>query len=167
MFQWWKLWRLSGRLHSPLAETRREAVRGLGDIRDPRVPERLIPLLTDLDTSVRSETRLALRRQGTAALPALLSALDHSDPERGKAAAELLGELRDPQTVGPLLKALKFGAQPLRAPVGRALEAIGKPAVQSLRAALSDEYPYVRREVAGILARLGETVPPEQETSTS
>jgi HEAT repeat protein len=163
MFTWWKLWRLSSRLRSPVAETRQEAVRRLGQIRDPRVPERLVPLLTDSDTAVRREAFEALCQRGPDALPALLAALNHSDPERGKVAAELLGRLRDPQTVPPLMKAMKYGAQPIRANVVRALEEIGQPAIEALRNALTDDYPYVRREAAAILERLGETISPTKK----
>jgi hypothetical protein len=86
------------------------------------------------------------------------AALLHPDPKVGVDAATRLGEMGDPQAVGPLLEALKFGAHPVRVAVIRAIERIGKPAIPALQAALNDPDVYLQTEAARILTRLSEPV---------
>jgi HEAT repeat protein len=90
---------------------------------------------------------VALRSLGGAALPALLQGLNDARPEVAAAAAELLGDLRREEVVRPLLVALKYAKRPVQLAAGRALGRCGAVAVPALREALTEEQPWVRRQI--------------------
>jgi len=135
------------------AEVRATAAMQLGDLREPWVPAELVRLLTDLYAAVRDAAREALRRQQGAALPVLLEGLKSPRLEVSVVAADLLGELRAPEAVEPLLVALKYSERPLRNAARRALERCGAVALPALWAAQAEAQPWVREQLEGILAQ--------------
>ena len=151
--------RLSRTLRSPDPGARHDAVQQLSRLGAPPAAELLVGCLSDPDPSVRESACAALGAFGEPGVAPLSAALSHPDPAVGKLAARALGATRSPAAAAPLLRALKFGDHALRPTVVEALEKVGAPAAGALREALADPYPYVRKEVEGILARLGEPVP--------
>ncbi len=85
---------------------RMQAAKALGRIKDSRAVEPLIPLLQDSVKAVREEAAAALAAIGDAAVPALLTALAHSEWLVRLHAVEALGKTRSPAAVEPLLSAL-------------------------------------------------------------
>jgi HEAT repeat protein len=134
-------------------EIRMQTAERLGGVFERWAGEVLAALLGDGHPAVREAALDSLRRQGDAALRPLLGALNHADPEVGKAAADLLGRLHSAEAVGPLLSALKYAARPVQTAARRALEALGGLAVPALEAARDDPQPWVRRQVEEILVQ--------------
>ncbi len=66
----------------------------------------------------------------------LIQALKDVDSNVRKAAAEALGEIKDPRAVEPLIQALKDGYLIVRQLAAEALVSIGKPAVPALKEAM-------------------------------
>jgi HEAT repeat protein len=98
----------------------------------------------------------ALIRIGSASVEALLPLLgDESDPAR--AAAQVLGTLRDPHAVEPLLAAMKHQDWRVREEVAKALGEIGDGrAAEPLGAALKDGDHMVRLAAVEALGQLGD-----------
>ncbi len=110
--------------------------------------------LASSDPAVRESAAKALRELGPAALPALHEGLKQADPRVGQASAELLGELRQPESVGPLLVALKYAARPVQLAARPALERLGTLAVPVLQEARSEPQVWVRQQIEEILAQV-------------
>ena len=134
-------------------EVRAKAAAQLGELREPWAPTELVRLLTDMYAAVRDAAKEALRRQQQAALPVLLEALKSPRLEVSVVAAELLGELRAPEAVEPLLIALKYSERPLQNASRRALERCGAVALPALWAAKAESQPWVREQIEGILTQ--------------
>jgi HEAT repeat protein len=87
--------------------------------------------------------------------PALIASLGHADPYMRTVAAEVLGRLREKQSVQPLITALRDHSKLVREKTAIALGHIGdKNAVQPLIESLNDEAEEVRVTVAGVLGHL-------------
>jgi HEAT repeat protein len=138
--------------HDPDPEQRRRAAEQLGAISDPWVRDELLILLKDVFAEVRDAAREALRKQGTAATGVLVKALEDSDPRVAVPAAEVLGDLKDPMAVRPLMLVMKFGSVEVRAAAIRALIRYGQAAVPALEAATRDHDPWTRMRGEEILA---------------
>ena len=81
---------------------------GLGQIDDPRTAPALIATLADArhDDSTRAACAYAIgTRKITSAIPALIGALADNRGEAQRLAAWALGQIADPKTVGPLIRA--------------------------------------------------------------
>ena len=133
-------------------EQRRRAAEQLGAVSDPWVRDELLILLKDMFAEVRDAARESLRRQGAPAVGVLVKALDDSDPKVAVPAAEILGELKHPDAVRPLLLVMKFGSLEVRAAAIRALIRYGPAAVPALEAAVQDPDPWTRMRGEEILA---------------
>ena len=127
------------------------AATGLGRLTEEWASVELVRLLTDLYKQVRDSSLAALRQQGPLALATLVESLKHPRPEVQLIAAELLGDLRMVESVQPLLVVLKYSDRPLQRVARRALEQCGTLAIPALRAALEDQQPWVREQVADLL----------------
>jgi HEAT repeat protein len=132
--------------------TRALAAAELGRLTETWASVELVRMLTDLYKPVRDSSLAALRQQGAVALPTLIESLKHPRPEVQLIAAELLGELRLVECVQPLLVVLKYADRPLQRVARRALQQCGTVAIPSLRAALEEPQPWVREQVADLLA---------------
>lgn len=175
--------------------SRREAARYLPRFPAPRVNDRLAEVMAqDQVDFVRDEALTALATmRDSRAVPPLIAMLQNKKPlllnkfidNRGRA-ARLLGQIRDPRAVEPLLKLVTestdsqsiiiaaLGAigdvraiNPLFAlltnpdtkkqrSVIEALEQFSKTAVPEILPALKADYPIVRCQAARMLGRLGE-----------
>jgi HEAT repeat protein len=138
---------------------RRLAAERLAGISDPWVRDDLLMLLKDVYAEVRDAAREGLRRQGAAAVGVLVKALEDSDPRVAVPAAEILGDLKHPDAVRPLLLVMKFGALDVRAAATRALIRYGPAAVPGLEAATRDADPFTRMRGEEILAEIRRAAP--------
>ena len=142
-------------LENPDADVRWRGAVVLGDIGGAGAVEALIRALCDRDRYVRSRAEQALGRIGPEAVGPLLSLLGNGTPRARQAAAAALGWTRDPAPIGPLIAALGEEDPGLSEAAARALEHLGDLSVEPLMGALSHPQTAVRRQVAGILGRLG------------
>jgi len=96
-------------------QSRADAARVLGLIRDPRVFDSLMPALHDASALVRAAAADALADLGDArATEALVKACGDSDVTVCRAVYSALGRLCDPARVDALLVALRSDAMPVR-----------------------------------------------------
>lgn len=133
----------------------------LTKIVDPRAVEPLIWMLNqDPHYVLRLDVIMALGKIGDprAVEPLIESFTDDVDMNRTIAAA--LGGI-GPAVIEPLTYALKHGNQILRESAVLSLSCIGRPAIRSLVAALTDQSWSVRHAAAGALNQIGWT--PENE----
>ena len=140
------------------SSVRRAAAEALGKIGDPRAVEPLIAVPKDYYSGVRYAVTKALVKIGAPAVEPLIAALkdkDSKDSDVRQAAAEALGEIKDPRAVEPLIAALKDGDSDVRKAAAKALGEIKDPrAVEPLIAALKDAKWRVREAAAEALVSL-------------
>jgi HEAT repeat protein len=133
---------------------RRKAADALGGVAEPWACNDLLALLKDTIAEVRDAARAALKRQGAAAVPVLVKAVENGDPRVAVPAAETLGELKHPDAVRPLMLVMKFGSVEIRAAAIRALIRYGSAAVPALQEATQDPDPWTRMRGEEILAEI-------------
>jgi HEAT repeat protein len=85
-----------------------------------------------------------------------IAALKDEDWAIREEAAVMLGTLRDPRAVGPLVSVLRDGDRAVRDAAIGALLAIGEPAVTTLGACLSDPVLTVQELASSVLARIAD-----------
>ncbi len=88
-------------------EVRRWAMLGLGRSGDPASVPVLVNGLREPGRPERQAATEALAMLGAPAVPALVKALGHYNPDTQCAAAATLGRIADTRAVGPLIRALK------------------------------------------------------------
>ena len=144
-------------LQGPDDDTREEAARALGELKDPRAVTPLISALGDQNHFVRREAAKSLGRLGDErAIPALIQALKDDDRAGREGAAEGLADMKE-KALGPLISALKDPDWHVRMGVLVSLRIIGdKKAIPEITAALTDENRFVRREAVKSLGRIGD-----------
>jgi HEAT repeat protein len=134
---------------------RREAVRDLGRLGDPRAAPVLVELLADA-TPVRLAARDALAQLGEPALPVLRAALAHLPGEIRRAAIQVVDEIGGPGALDLLTAALGDADASVRwvaaDRLGARRAAIAFP---SLIALLGDPHPAVRATAVSALAAIG------------
>ncbi|MFH1480091.1 MAG: HEAT repeat domain-containing protein [Pseudomonadota bacterium] len=153
---------------------KRNAIEVLGKIGDHRAVGPFIKALEDQDLQVRLVAEHALVKIGKGAIESLIEVMKKKDPHlqasvkrvlrdlRGKAAgplilalsnqdssirknaAEVLGVIKSPESVTPLIAALKDTHPEVQSAAGRALIGLGKKGSKGLFDALGDKDPYVR-----------------------
>ena len=140
------------------SDVRYAAAKALGEIKDPRAVEPLIAVPKDYYSGVRYAVTEALVKIGAPAMEPLIAALkdkDSKDSDVRQAAAEALGEIKDPRAVEPLIAALKDEDSDVRAAAAYALGEIKDPrAVEPLIAALKDGDSDVRKAAAKALGEI-------------
>lgn len=121
--------RLLGGLQDESWRVRRLAADRLGAL--PATPATIDQLIVMLgrrdDTGARNAAAAVLAQLGLPALPALVQLLRHPDPDQRKFAADILGDLRRAEAVGPLVEALDDGDANVRTSSAEALGRIGGP----------------------------------------
>ena len=128
----------------------------LGRIGDPRAIPFLRRLARQPNTFVRREALLALGKMGPASPAGFLRAALATDlaPEGRGAAAQSLGNLRDPAAVTPLIQALEDSAALVRQHVVAALHRLWtRPAAAAVLGALQDQDETVRYIAAQALGK--------------
>ncbi len=114
-------------MHDESWRVRRLAAERLGSL-DP-TPDIIAQLVAMLgqrdDTGARNAAASVLSQLGLPALPAMVALLRHADPDQRKFAADILGELRRTEAVGPLVAALEDADANVRTASAEALGRIG------------------------------------------
>jgi HEAT repeat protein len=121
------------------AKVRFYAAGALAKLNDPRAVEPLIATLRDADSTVNSGAALALRDIGAPAVQPLMAALKDENPEVRRRVAWVLGDIKDPRAVEPLIAALEDDADSIvRWNSATALQEIGTPAPERMLPALRE-----------------------------
>lgn len=138
------------------AETARRvlAVEGFAGLPEPRVAGLLAGMLGDVEPSVRAVAGQALKQFGPLAIAPLLEGLKSPHEQAAVCSAELLGDMRPPEAVEPLLRALKYAPRPVQLAARRSLERFGAAAVPELEAARAEQQPWVKRQIEEALAAI-------------
>ena len=136
---------------------RLEAVRLLGALADPRAIPALTRALGDASAEVVSEGAEALSRLGTAATPALTTALATGNDAARRFAARALGRFPGAVAVDALVLALKDRDAEVRRVAARSLGEHRDPAsLDALLVALRDASAAVAQEAATAVGRIGD-----------
>ena len=146
-------------LEDEIMDVRQNAMLALGQIRNPQALEVLVSKLRDSVQHNKNFSRrvlmTALVSYGESALPHLIRKLSDPFDAVRALAAEILGEIPNPQARHALIKSIEDPSPEVRARAAYALGRIGQPlAVKSLIAALSDPFWYVRLQAARALGQL-------------
>lgn len=152
----WAVKPLVGALKDPRRQVRKEAVLALGQIGDEQAIKPLVEALWDRSWEIREQVADALVHFGERVVEPVVWALESQREEVRWAAIKVLGQIRDPRAVKPLIKMLKDRRSIINARAIWALAQIGKPAVDPLVTALEDEDWLVRQSAAKALRRIGD-----------
>jgi len=144
-------------LHGPDDDTREEAARVLGELKDMRAVTPLLSALEDPNHYVRREAAKSLGRLGDErAIPALINALKDNDRSGREGAAEGLADMKE-KASGPLILALKDPDWHVRMGVLISMRIIGdKKTIPDIIGVITDENRFVRREAVKSLGRIGD-----------
>ncbi|NJN65305.1 MAG: HEAT repeat domain-containing protein [Chloroflexaceae bacterium] len=119
------------------------------------VGEDLIEALKHEKAVVRQASFQALHKIGIPILHELVASLEHENPEVRRSSAIMLGQLRDPGAVLPLIHAFRDIDWDVRAHAYKSMMNIGPPALPALVAALRHQSEAVRWGAAGTLEAFG------------
>lgn len=136
---------------------RKTAAETLGRIKDAESIEPLVQLLKDDESHVRFAAEHSLREFKELAVPPLLRALNSENSTLRKAAASVLGHIRDSRAVVPLCHMLKSKNTGDRISALEALEKIADPAAAGyIVALLKDKDNDIRRLSVNALCKIGD-----------
>ena len=136
----------------------------LGDLKDKRSIKFLIDHLNDKDSGFRRACSINLVRLYKFSLIPVIEFLNEGDNTTRSECAWILGEINDPKTVNPLIKALKDDYWNVRF---KAVEALGKKGEESsldeIIICLGDTSVHVRRKATTVTGMIpvGDTFPLE------
>ncbi len=129
----------------------------LGQIQAKGAVSALLTALNDINPAVRSTAVASLTKMGDNALDAMIEATSHHSKYVREGAAQVLGNLKNPQAVDALISLLKDSAVQVRAAAADALGSIGdERAINPLKRALGDPDEKVRANAEKSLVRMGE-----------
>lgn len=142
-------------LNDESIDVRREAVRLLGKFRDSRAVPSLIKLLKN-DAFIRISVRESLLKIGEPSVEPLITLLaeENVNPLAREEAVEVLGELKDPRAIPPLLHSLESTDRWEQRNAVEALCRVGVDAVEQLLVAAKDANPVLRRNAVEVLGKL-------------
>jgi HEAT repeat protein len=139
---------------------RAEAAKALGKIKDPRAVPPLIGILRDDDHGVRTIAAHSLEAIGEPAIEPLIETLRDDDIHVRVSAVIILGNLRDPRAVEPLMEALYTEAREhkswaLRTELARSLGKIKDPrGADALNMVIGDKDTEVRETAEWALQQI-------------
>jgi HEAT repeat protein len=153
------------------AKLRAEAATALGKIRDSRAIQPLIAALKDENPPVRERAGWALKEIGPEIVEPLTKVLMDNYPETQISAARILGDLKDPRSVEPLIQALVLDSGQdtswlFRVEAAKALGKIKDPrAVETLNMLLGDRVSQVRDMAEWAIKEISGTGPEKKKDS--
>ena len=157
LFLLWTLTRPSGQDRESTLDTV-EPPPAKGPIGPTDPAEQLMMLLRADTASVRDGARASLLSLGPAAVPALVGGLNHAEPSVGIVSAEVLGELKQPEAIQPLILTLKVAARPVQLAARRGLILLGPQAIPALEETRNEcngpAEVWIRRQIDEILAEI-------------
>ena len=138
----------------------RNAVVGLGKIRDPQSAKPLVALFAsmtdDTDGEFWAQARIAITKIGIPAVDPLLAALKHQNVLARMGAAWALGDIGDRRAVEPLINSMKDENPVVRQNSASSLGQLCDPrAIHVLILGLNDQAVPVRQNAARSLGQLG------------
>jgi len=135
---------------------REDAATLLGEFGDPRAVTPLIEALHDEDRAVREAATGALRKIGSAAVPALIAALQDPNGNVQEIAVAVLKDVPEPRAVEPLIGCLTNKNWIVRMHAAKGLGIAGDArAIAHLVSLLTDQVKAVRADATDALARIG------------
>jgi HEAT repeat protein len=145
-------------LSSENHETREQAAKKIGELKDPKAVEPLIKALNDKDSGVRRTATIALGKIGDAkAVEPLINRLYDEDSEVVKAALHALANIGIP-SIEPLARLLRTATTKVRILAATGLGSIGSGrAVDPLIAASRDSDSKVRKAVVIALSKINDS----------
>ena len=146
---------LAADLESPSLETRLQALAGIAALQDGTAIVLLIGALENGNWQVRTAAFDILAEIGDAALPYLLEALGDPHDDIVWRVVLVLGSLRRPEAVDPLLTLLDRGGVIRECTIWALGECGEARAASALLPYLRDPDPCVSREAAGALEKIG------------
>ena len=136
---------------------RREAVRVLAALKDPRAMPALVRAMGDADEAVVTEAVGALGRSGASAVPAMTAALEGGGTVARRCVAKALGRQRGPLAVAALVAAVADPDAEVRRAAARSLGELREPrGLDALLAALRDKSGGVAQEAAVAVGKIGD-----------
>ena len=136
---------------------RREAVRVLAILGDPKAMPALVRAMGDADEGVVAEAVEALGRSGPAAVPAMIAALEGAGITARRCVANALGRRPGPGVVEALVPALADRDAEVRRSAARSLGELKDPrSLDALLAALRDTSGGVAQEAAAAVGNIGD-----------
>jgi HEAT repeat protein len=142
-------------LDDPDDDVRWKAAIALGEIGDPRAVAPLIRILADPDRFVQSRAAQALAMIGKSAVDALTSVLGEEEGNIRWGVVLALEKIRDPRSVGALVKASGDPGKELNAEVVAAIDAMDDEGLDELVKLLQFEDRNVRMQAIRMLGELG------------
>jgi len=158
---------LAGRLASESAGERRQAVRALGELRNPIVRELLEQALDDKDAIVRRSAATYLGQHEDSRSAAALARRwqEEEDPETSRAILEAISHAGPEDALPTLIEALAHEDKRIRVTACDILGVIGEPAVIPLIQALNARPNELDLEAAlDVLSRAGSSARPDGHT---
>ncbi|MGL4550816.1 MAG: HEAT repeat domain-containing protein [Gemmataceae bacterium] len=145
---------LRRRLNSRDAAVRLAALKQFREKPNLQEAPSVLLLLADAHGPIRDDARAALHQIGGEAVPVLLTGLKSPSDDVTVPSAELLGEFGGVTAVDPLLTALKFTTRPTQLAAKRALQRLGHLALPGLKASAQEPQPWVRQQIAEVIAAI-------------
>lgn len=138
-------------------EERVECIRALGALKNPQAIEPLLKALQDYPLPVTFEAADALGAIGEPAMDAVIGLLKEGNIFEQSSMAMVVGRVREPRAVEPLLQALTASNSWLRRPAAWALGMIGNAiAIDPLIQRLTDSDIPTRWMAIGALGKIGD-----------
>lgn len=132
-----------------------EIIEALTHVKDPQTIQSLITALGHKEHSIRDLAARGIIKLGTAALPSLFNALKSEQWLIRSYAARILGQIRDPQALEPLVAALQHSDSGFRKEVIKAIGLLGdRRAVPALLDELAKGEPETTRMLIESLGAL-------------
>jgi len=136
---------------------RREAVKVLAALEDPKATPALVRAMGDADDAVVAEAVEALARSGPSAVPALIGALENGGAPARRCVARALAQYPGPTVVDALATALGDRDAEVRRAAARALGTLKDPrSLEALVATLRDASGAVAQEAAVAVGQIGD-----------
>lgn len=126
-----------------------------------RATAELMSALEDEDNAGRRNAAVeALVLMGSQAVPALLEAIGHKDPDVKKFLIDILGEIKDPRALDPIAPLTEDGQENIRLAAVEAIGSIGgEEGFNRLLALLSTQDVSMQFAVLHALSRMGRNIP--------
>ncbi len=148
---------LTGGLDRQAPALRREAVKVLAALEDPKATPALVRAMGDADDAVVAEAVDALARSGPNAVPALIGALENGGAPARRCVARALAQHPGPLVAEALVTALGDRDAEVRRAAARALGTLKDPrSLDALVATLRDASGAVAQEAAAAVGQIGD-----------
>jgi len=147
-------------LNNKSSTVRKNAITALGDIGNSSAVKPLIPLLIDEISEVRIKAKEVIRKFDKNAVIFLIASLENEKPSIREISAEILGEIKDPACVEPLILKLKDKEQSVREKSLKAIINTGEASVEILTEHLQDKDNEIRKNVIFAIGEISKNAAP-------